>query len=87
MAGCYDMLKRPQEAIKCYRRATSLDDREGIALHKLAKLFDELGDRDQVGIAAAAAESCMLAHESCNTCACIHPLRYSHAFHPPAPVC
>ena len=48
MAGCYDMLKRPQEAIKCYRRATSLDDREGIALHKLAKLFDELGDRDQV---------------------------------------
>ena len=79
MAGCYDMLKRPQEAIKCYRRATSLDDREGIALHKLAKLFDELGDRDQVGIAAAAAESCMRA--------CIHPLRYSHAFHPPAPVC
>jgi hypothetical protein len=29
-------------------RCTSAQDREGIALHKLAKLFEELGDRDQV---------------------------------------
>lgn len=44
MAGCYELLKRPQEAIKCYVRAESLQDREGIALHKLAKLYQDLGN-------------------------------------------
>ena len=34
MAGCYKQLGKKPEAIKCYQRAESNNDREGIALHK-----------------------------------------------------
>lgn len=48
MAGCYKLLNRKQEAIKCYQRAESNHDREGIAYMELARLFREEGDKEQV---------------------------------------
>ncbi|KAK3439981.1 hypothetical protein EUGRSUZ_B00321 [Eucalyptus grandis] len=45
MAQCYEteQLHMLEESIKCYRRAANCNDREAIALHKLAKLHCELG--------------------------------------------
>ena len=37
-----------QEAIMCYRRAETNDDREGIAFTELARLYLDAGDRKQV---------------------------------------
>ena len=47
MAGCYKLLGRKPEAIKCYQRAESNHDREGIAFIELARLFREEGDEPQ----------------------------------------
>ena len=47
MAGCYKQLVKKPEAIKCYQRAEMNNDREGIALTELARLFREENDRDQ----------------------------------------
>ncbi|KAL6005085.1 anaphase-promoting complex component apc8 [Asimina triloba] len=49
MAQCYqsEQLRMLEEAIKCYKRAATCDDREGIALHQLAKLHSELGRPEQ----------------------------------------
>ena len=47
MAGCYKQLGKKPEAIKCYQRAELNNDREGIALTELARLFREENDRDQ----------------------------------------
>ena len=47
MAGCYKQLGKKPEAIKCYQRAEVNNDREGIALTELARLFREENDRDQ----------------------------------------
>ncbi|KAL6048054.1 anaphase-promoting complex component apc8 [Balamuthia mandrillaris] len=48
MAGCYESLPGRQElAIKCYERAEMNSDREGIALSKLAKLWQEQGKEDK----------------------------------------
>jgi len=47
MAGCYKQLAHKQEAIQCYQRAEKNDDREGIALQELAKLFCDEGDKKQ----------------------------------------
>ena len=47
MAGCYKQLGKKPEAIKCYQRAESNNDREGIALTELARLFREENDRTQ----------------------------------------
>ena len=43
MAGCYKHLGRTTEAIKCYQRAETSGDREGIAFVELARLFKEQG--------------------------------------------
>ena len=43
MAGCYKHLGRTTEAIKCYQRAETSGDREGIAFMELARLFKEQG--------------------------------------------
>lgn len=45
MAQCYktEELHMLEEAIKCFKRAASCNDREAIALHQLAKLHQELG--------------------------------------------
>ncbi len=49
MGQCYEteQLNMHDAAIRCYRRAVSNSDREGIALHKLAKLHESLGQADQ----------------------------------------
>jgi anaphase-promoting complex subunit 8 len=49
MGQCYEneQLQMHASAIRCYRRAVSNNDREGIALHKLAKLHNQLGQTDQ----------------------------------------
>lgn len=49
MGHCYEneQLKMHDSAIRCYRRAISNNDREGLALPKLAKLHNELGQTDQ----------------------------------------
>ncbi|KAF6159826.1 hypothetical protein GIB67_032910 [Kingdonia uniflora] len=48
MAHCYEAehLRMLEDAIKCYKRAANCNDREAIALHRLAKLHKELG-RDE----------------------------------------
>ena len=46
MAGCYKLLNRKQDAIKCYQRAESNHDREGIAFTELARLFRDEGDKE-----------------------------------------
>nr|CAD1844908.1 unnamed protein product [Ananas comosus var. bracteatus] len=49
MAQCYESapLQMLEEAIKCYMRAANSNDREGIALHQLAKLHSILGHSEQ----------------------------------------
>ncbi|CAM6083310.1 unnamed protein product [Calypogeia fissa] len=49
MGQCYEneQLQMHDAAIRCYKRAVSNNDREGIALHKLAKLHHQLGQMDQ----------------------------------------
>lgn len=49
MAQCYEteQLHMLEEAIKCYKRAASCNDREAIALHQLAKLHCELGRTEE----------------------------------------
>ena len=47
MAGCYKLLNRKPDAIKCYQRAESNHDREGIAYTELARLFRDEGDMSQ----------------------------------------
>ncbi|GJU27870.1 anaphase-promoting complex subunit 8 [Tanacetum coccineum] len=49
MAQCYetDQLRMLEEAIKCYRRAANCNDREAIALQRLAKLHSELGQSEE----------------------------------------
>ncbi len=44
LGTCYEQLERAEEAIKCYEKALSNQDNEGIALNKLAKLYHDLGD-------------------------------------------
>lgn len=49
MAQCYEteQLLMLEEADKCYRRAVKCNDREAIAMHRLAKLQCELGRPDE----------------------------------------
>ncbi|EFJ14516.1 hypothetical protein SELMODRAFT_268860 [Selaginella moellendorffii] len=49
MGQCYEneQLQMFDAAIRCYRRAVNNNDREGIALNKLAKLHSQLGQADQ----------------------------------------
>ena len=47
MAGCYKLLGRKPDAIKCYQRAESNHDREGIAYIELARLFRDESDMTQ----------------------------------------
>ncbi|KAF3796278.1 Anaphase-promoting complex subunit 8 [Nymphaea thermarum] len=52
LAQCYEsgQLNMLDEAIKCYKRAANYNEREGIALSKLAELHDKLGRRDQAAM-------------------------------------
>jgi len=43
MGNSYEKLGRKQESEHCWNRAENCKDKEGIALHKLAKLYDLTG--------------------------------------------
>lgn len=47
MAQCYDFMERKTEALKCYEKAHRCGDRERMALPRLARLHQDLGDRRQ----------------------------------------
>eukprot|EP00742_Colponemidia_sp_Colp-10_P007638 GILJ01008232.1.p1 GENE.GILJ01008232.1~~GILJ01008232.1.p1 ORF type:complete len:550 (-),score=76.95 GILJ01008232.1:140-1789(-) len=47
MAGCYEVLHRVQEVIRCYERADQTNDREGIAVGKLARLYRDGQEDDK----------------------------------------
>ena len=50
MSNCYRKLGKNQEAIRCSERAERFKDKEGIALHKLAKLYVSIGDQEKAAI-------------------------------------
>lgn len=47
MGASYERLGRIENAIKCYERAEGNQDREGIAVNKLGRLCERLGDRSR----------------------------------------
>lgn len=50
MSNCYDKMGKAVEAKKCSERAERFKDKEGIALHKLAKLYVSMGDADKAAM-------------------------------------
>ena len=50
MSNCYKKLGKDQEAKRCSERAERFKDKEGIALHKLAKLYVSIGDPEKAAI-------------------------------------
>merc|ERR1712217_488028 len=60
MAQCYDFMDRKSEALKCYEKAHRCGDRERMALPRLARLHQDLGEVRQ----AAAYYSQMLAQNT-----------------------
>merc|ERR1740121_499269 len=50
MAQCYDFMDRKAEALKCYEKAHRCGDRERMALPRLARLHQDLGDRRQAAL-------------------------------------
>ena len=48
MAESYEKLERVEDAIKCYLRAEGNQDREGIALTRLARLYQKLGGTENL---------------------------------------
>ena len=50
LSKCYKSMGKNAEAMKCNERAERFKDKEGIALHKLAKLYVEIGDADKSAI-------------------------------------
>mmetsp|Transcript_13992 Transcript_13992/g.32886 ORF Transcript_13992/g.32886 Transcript_13992/m.32886 type:complete len:598 (-) Transcript_13992:229-2022(-) len=87
MAQCYDNMERKLEALKCYEKAHRCGDRERMALPRLARLHQELGDRRQ----AAAYYGQMLAQSTTNAAPrasggglsteAVEALRFLMAFH------
>ena len=47
IAGCYEKMDRKDEATKCLEKGELSKDKEGIALHKLAKLYVSIGEYDK----------------------------------------
>ena len=47
MANCYEKMDKPEEASRCNERAERVKDKEAIALHKLAKLYVQMGELDK----------------------------------------
>lgn len=43
MGSCYEKIGKGTEAQKCYERAECSKDREGIAIHQMAKLYHTMG--------------------------------------------
>lgn len=47
MGGCYEKMDRKDEAAKCHEKGERSKDKEGIALHKLAKLYIQIGEYEK----------------------------------------
>ena len=47
MGGCYEKMDRKEEAAKCHEKGERFKDKEGIALHKLAKLYIQMGEHEK----------------------------------------
>jgi anaphase-promoting complex subunit 8 len=47
MSNCYNKMGKKAEAKRCSERAERFKDKEGIALHKLAKLYVSIGDPER----------------------------------------
>lgn len=62
MAQCYEFMDRKTEALKCYEKAHLCGDKEKMALPRLARLRQELGDHRQ----AAVYYSQLVSHSSPN---------------------
>jgi len=50
MAQCYELMDRKTEALKCYEKAHRCGDKEKMALPRLARLQQDLGDRQQAAV-------------------------------------
>ena len=50
MSNCYSKMGKKAEARRCSERAERFKDKEGIALHKLAKLYVSIGDEEKAAI-------------------------------------
>lgn len=50
MSNCYNKMGKKAEARRCSERAERFKDKEGIALHKLAKLYVSIGDTEKAAI-------------------------------------
>ena len=50
MSNCYNKMGKKAEAKRCSERAERFKDKEGIALHKLAKLYVSIGDSEKAAI-------------------------------------
>ena len=50
MSNCYKRMGKTAEAMRCNERAERVKDKEGIALHKLAKLYVQIGDAEKAAI-------------------------------------
>jgi anaphase-promoting complex subunit 8 len=47
LGSCYEKLEKKNEALKCYEKAIAYKDKEGIALFKIAKIYQLQGDEDK----------------------------------------
>ena len=47
LGSCYEKLEKKNEALKCYEKAIAYKDKEGIALFKIAKIYQSQGDEDR----------------------------------------
>jgi anaphase-promoting complex subunit 8 len=47
ISNCYEKMDRKEEAAKCHEKAERCKDKEGIALHKLAKLYIAMGENQK----------------------------------------
>merc|ERR1719166_793214 len=50
MAQCFEFMERKTEALKCYEKAHRCGDRERMALPRLARLHQELGEPQQAAM-------------------------------------
>jgi anaphase-promoting complex subunit 8 len=47
LGSCYDKLDKKIEAIKSYEKALNCKDKEGIALHRIGKLYESIGQYEK----------------------------------------
>jgi anaphase-promoting complex subunit 8 len=47
LGSCYEKIDKKNEALKCYEKALFYKDKEGIALYKMAKIYQTAGDEER----------------------------------------